>query len=364
MDRLRRRLGVWKVRSPVVMDAVGGPRAEPEPLAEGEPCANCGDRTPGNFCRRCGQARRVVHVSLREMATDFLDDQLALNSKLPVTVAWLLLRPGYLTREYLKGRIASYIRPLRLYLGASVMFFVVFSFLAQREGWGLNGHPGPLQYAGSDSAEVGDSVRAALKQAGVRPPAAPAPPVAAAPKGPPRSARRIAADSARAAAAARDNEDAFGGMGAVSDTLNAKWRRLRNTERPQIQRAVLDGVQTQGPRAMFLMLPIFAFILKVLYAGSKRFYVEHFVFALHFHAFVFLLLTIVLGLEEIPALRGSQLGPLLWLWSVVYLFVAMKTVYGQGFFKTGVKYFTLFWAYLFALTLGFIVTAMTIVFFM
>jgi hypothetical protein len=185
-----------------------------------------------------------------------------------------------------------------------------------------------------------------------------------APRPAPRTLRRSAADSARAAKADREEEDAFAGMGAVGDTMNAKWRRLKHMDRREIQRAVLDGVQTQGPRAMFLMLPLFAFILKILYARSKRFYVEHFVFALHFHAFVFLLLTIMLGLEEIPALANRDFTPLLWLWSILYLFVAMKTVYGQGFFKTGVKYFTLFWAYLVTLAFGFIVTAATIVFFM
>ncbi|HET6765569.1 MAG TPA: DUF3667 domain-containing protein [Longimicrobiaceae bacterium] len=355
--RTPRRLGIWKVRPhpPVVMDAVGARPTEGEPLAADEPCANCGDLTPGNFCRNCGQARRVVHVSLREMLTDFLDDQLALNSKLPITVAFLLLRPGFLTREYLRGRIASYIRPLRMYLGTSVMFFVVFAFLAQREGWGVNGSPLQINL-NDDSAAV------------ARPPGA-HPGTAARP-------RRVLthADSvrlqARADSVAKEVESqvdsamVFHGMGPYGDTLNAKYRRVKHMGRVELQRAILAGVQDQGPRAMFLMLPIFAGILKLLYARSKRYYVEHFVLALHFHAFVFLLLTIYLGLQEIPGVSSGPIGPIFSVWTFVYLYIAMKKVYGEGWIRTGFKYWTLFWTYFITLTIAFIITTAAIFYFM
>jgi hypothetical protein len=352
--RTPRRLGIWKVRPTVVMDPVGARPVEGEPLAADEPCANCGDPTPGNFCRSCGQARRVVHVSLREMLTDFLDDQLALNSKLPITVAFLLLRPGFLTREYLRGRIASYIRPLRMYLGTSVMFFVVFAFLAQREGWGVL--RGPLEI------NLQDDSSAVANQSHVRV------------RGPKPRPVLTHADSvrlqARTDSVAREVESqvdsamVFHGMGPYGDSLNAKYRRVKHMGRVELQRAVLSGVQDQGPRAMFLMLPIFAGILKLLYARSKRFYVEHFVLALHFHAFVFLLLTIYLGLQEIPHVADGPIGPLFSLWTMVYLYVAMKKVYGEGWFRTGFKYWTLFWSYFFTLTLGFIATTAAIFYFM
>ena len=361
MARFTRKLGIWKVSNSVVVDPLGTPLGDGEPLGTAEPCPNCGDRTPGNFCRNCGQARRVVHVSLREMLTDFLDDQLALNSKLPITVAFLLLRPGFLTREYLKGRIASYIRPLRMYLGTSVMFFVVFAFLAQREEWGV-GHGSPLQVnLGADSAAMNDSVSHALHRAGL--PSRGPRPLSHADSV--RLQARVDSVKSELAVQADSTIDFNGmGMGEFGDTLNAKYRRLRKMDSRQFQRALLNGVQDQGPRAMFLMLPIFAGILKLLYARSKRYYVEHFVFALHFHAFVFLLLTIFLGLEEIPSISGGPVGPILWTWSFVYLFIAMKKVYGQGWIRTAVKYWTLFWSYFITLTIGFIVTGAAIFYFM
>jgi hypothetical protein len=354
-----RRLGVWKVRTPVVVDPVGTPASPGEPLGTVQPCANCGDTTPGNYCRDCGQARRVVHVSLREMLTDFLDDQLALNSKLPITVAFLLLRPGFLTREYLRGRIASYIRPLRLYLGASVLFFVLFSFLARQEGWGVGNGPLRVNLGGSgpDSAAVADSVHRALGRAGVAP-TPPAPQRAPGARAGTDSSRRVRRTGAGAP------NISFSGMGELSDSLNAKYRRLKEMRPAEMQRALLDGVQDQGPRAMFLMLPIFAGILKLLYARSKRYYVEHFVFALHFHACVFLLLTIFLGLQEIPGANEFPAGAVLWLWSFIYLFVAMKKVYAQGIFRTWFKFWMLFWSYALTLCIGFVLTTVAIVYFM
>ena len=44
------------------------------------------------------------------------------------------------------------------------------------------------------------------------------------------------------------------------------------------------------PLVVFLMTPAFAFILWLLHIRSKRYYVEHLVFALHFHAFLYLLI--------------------------------------------------------------------------
>src|SRR5690606_29171625 len=62
------------------------------------------------------------------MLKDVLEDQLALSGALPRTLVSLLFRPGHLTNEYIRGRIVSYIAPFRLYLVASVVFFVLFSF--------------------------------------------------------------------------------------------------------------------------------------------------------------------------------------------------------------------------------------------
>jgi hypothetical protein len=131
------------------------------------PCLNCGDPTPGNFCRTCGQRKVEVHVSLGRMLLEALDDQFSINSALPRTMGALLARPGHLTREYMSGRIARYIPPFRLYLVTSVLFFLSLSLLPDLRN--PNVHLGP-----ESTVNVGDS-----GPARVRPPARPAPPAAA-----------------------------------------------------------------------------------------------------------------------------------------------------------------------------------------
>lgn len=331
---------IWK-RPAVVVDPLTAPYVEGEPLPPGAPCANCGDRTPGRFCRHCGQARRVVHVSLREMVADFVDDQLTLNSRLPRTVAFLLVRPGYLTREYLRGRIASYVRPLRLYLGTSVLFFLVFAFAARLGNW-VGGDVIRVRTTTDSTAGAAGRVQA--------------------------ETLRRHADSRRASvrpAPPQKEAVVFHGMGAFGDTLNVKYQRLKQMEPRQRRDVLLDAVQEQLPRLMFAMLPVFALLLKLLYLRSGRFYVEHFVFALHFHAFAFLLSTLLIGVEQLPGAANVAAIPLAAVgWIYLYLFVAMKKVYGQGIVRTGGKYAALLLSYFFLLVLGFVVSLLAFVYFL
>jgi hypothetical protein len=114
--------------------------------------------------------------------------------------------------------------------------------------------------------------------------------------------------------------------------------------------SILRDMLQRAPTVMFVLLPVFALILKLLYIRSGRFYVEHFVFALRYHAFAFVLFTIMLPLENtwIPAL--------LTIWLIVYLPLAMKHVYRQGWFATGVKFVLLSTADLIVLVIGLTVT--------
>ncbi len=272
------------------------------------PCANCGDETPGRYCPSCGQARRERVVSLREMLSDFLDDQLSLNSRLPRTVGLLLTRPGRLTREYLQGRIARYIRPLRLYLGASVVFFLLLSVL---EG-------GPAVNLGAGEARQ-DTTAAATAA--------------------PRTEKSWV-----------DNLELRSGIGAVDRMLNERKERFRQMTAEEAFRRVMENFLESVPTMVFLLLPVYALLLKLLYLRRGRLYVEHFVFALHVHAFVFALFTLAL-------LTDGFLMQLLILWMLVYLFLAMRRMYGQSRLKTAVKYLVLGTSYFLLVSMALGITA-------
>jgi hypothetical protein len=124
-------------------------------------------------------------------------------------------------------------------------------------------------------------------------------------------------------------------------------------------RAVYENI----PKMMFIFLPLIAVVMFVLYLGSGRYYVEHLLFFVHFHAFFFLCGIAVLLLERLSTLfAGTMAGSgiqaaegiltaVLVLYVPYYLYRAMRRVYGQGRIVTLVKYSLLFVGYLVFMTL-------------
>jgi hypothetical protein len=275
------------------------------------------------FCPTCGQRKVEVRVSLRRMLMEVLEDQLALNATLPRTVGALLFRPGHLTAEYVKGRIVRYVPPFRLYLVTSVLFFVLLPLAADAN-------------LIADQVTRDEAARTARR--------ASAPPAAATQGGP------ASVPSPPAPPAARDNgmdiNIAFKDTAAVPGWLKPLNRRLTRTgERlksmppGEALRTLIVAMEENAPKGVFLMMPLFAFFLKVLYFRQKRYYVEHFVFALHVHSLTFLLSTVGM-LFPFPALLMT-----LTVWQLAYVFLAMKRVYGQGIVRTFTKYLALGFAY-------------------
>jgi uncharacterized protein DUF3667 len=88
-------------------------------------CLNCGTPLRGPFCAGCGQRDVPPYPSVRELAIDAISEFSGWDGRLSQTLRTLIRRPGVLTREFLEGRRARYISPLRVYLTASLVYFVV-----------------------------------------------------------------------------------------------------------------------------------------------------------------------------------------------------------------------------------------------
>ena len=95
-------------------------------------CLNCGAPTPGAFCSTCGQEAVDAAVTFRDQLAHFFEEVIGVESRLPQTLKLLLTRPGALTRAYNGGQRVRYVTPLKLYLFASVAFFLVVSVSAAR----------------------------------------------------------------------------------------------------------------------------------------------------------------------------------------------------------------------------------------
>ncbi len=90
------------------------------------------------------------------------------------------------------------------------------------------------------------------------------------------------------------------------------------------------------PYAIFLLMPLFALLLKLLYLGSGRYYGEHLLFALHSNAFAFMMLGVLLVTPDLPLLTGAM-----FLWLVFYLPTAMRRVYGGTRVVTALRWIVL-----------------------
>ncbi len=315
-----------------------------------EPCRNCGDPTPGQYCPTCGQRKTDVRVSVRTMLLDVLEDQFVLDKRLPRTLAGLFLHPGFLTVEHIAGRIVRYVRPLKLYLAGSVIFFLALSFFSLRALERADfDETGPEAAAASDSAAIArmdvlladsslpDATRATIR--GSRDSLL---------------ARLEGADTAATPDTSVVSDrwlrivPVHTGIDQVDSVLTRRIRELGAMQPRQAVQRVARGFFGYIPTVMFILLPIFALVLKLLYIRQGRYYAEHFVFLLHAHSFLFLIFTAMLLIGQAGLLGGwVELG--LFIWIGVYLLLAMRRVYGQGWGMTFVKWWSLAWIYFWVL---------------
>lgn len=307
--------------------ATGGSGRKPSP-ADADPCPNCGEPQPGEFCPACGQRQGLVRVSLREMAADFADDQLLLSGKLPRTLILLLARPGYLTAEYVNRRIARYLRPLRLYIGVSVVFFLLVGLLANRSL--DSGSANPVFRMPADSAAAGDGSAAAGNGT-------------------------IQIDTSAT------NVD----LGPLSGVVRDRINRINGMQGREVAGRMAANLTRYLPRMMFVLLPVFAFLLKLLYIRRGCFYIEHLVFSLHFHSFLFLLFGAIMLLVKIPGSPAAgMMTAMLVVWGFLYLFLAMRKVYRQSWLKTSGKYGALLFSYLLVLSVAVVAASLIALYFL
>lgn len=215
-------------------------------------CLNCGAPLHGAFCGACGQRAVPPNPTVRELAGDAWQELSGYDGRIMSTIRGLL-RPGYLTREYLEGRRAHYLPPVRVYLIVSVLYFVIAASAPTLPSRG----PGEISGPGN--------------------------------------MRIITDDSGGVEMTAEERAEMLKDVEQSHWLLQPMLRSL--AEEPAAFRSRLFAVM---PRVFFALLPVFAAIVALFY-WRRRFPVS-LVFAAHLHAFAF----IVFSISEAAKFTGRE----------------------------------------------------------
>jgi len=334
-------------------------------------CENCGAQLTGNYCAQCGQAAVDYRRSFRHVVADVLESFLNWDSKFFTTIALLILKPWRLTNEFLAGKRVRYVNPLRLYLLASILFFFAVNYGAKD----LRLQPGKL--SPKDRAELeadlkkGDLPPAAREQLEALLLESPSPSSSS------QTTSPSPATNVPSPSPASETDKQKQEYGKIGERPFAVFDETKSTTPFEhwIEARAKDKMGEHGtkmglfiatlfsnlPYMMLCCIPLFAFVLKILYIRRHIFYIDHLIYALHIHTFAYigimLIVLATIGLNR--AASGPIAGwtiALLWIAFVMQIFLSIRRVYRQGWFVSIFKFLFGGFVYLIVLVVALAVT--------
>jgi hypothetical protein len=325
-------------------------------------CLNCNAELHGRYCHQCGQQNTEPKESVWGLITHFFYDITHFDGSFFSTTKYLVTKPGFLSAEYIKGRRARYLNPIRMYVFTSAFFFIIFFSVYDTPDtvpskdekaktgslFNVDGaREQALKYADTkeDSLDILEDFGYVLDSAG----------------------RFVKADSVsvKRKGGARMN------LGSSKDYRNlahydSVQKALPTGKRDgwfvrMMQRRQLQLIEKYGndetvifkqwikvfvhqfPKMLFVSLPLFALMLRLLYIRRKQFYyVDHGIFTIHLYIFMFVLMLVVMGVGALWNYTNwgifGWIQGLLWLYSLYYMYKAMRNFYKQSRGKTILKF--------------------------
>ena len=264
-------------------------------------CQNCGYRDRGNFCSNCGQSFAALNRPLKDIMAE-VGDIVNLDSRIIRSIFPFLFKPGFLTREYLAGKRKKYMSPFRLYLLMSLLFF----FLAQSTSK-------KITEAGDNWLQIKEDTTDAV----------------------------IRDDSL--AIELLKNDSIF--MADIDSTSTNKSIR-KAKRRKRLREGAIDALTNKTiflqnfyrtiSYVLFLLMPVFALLLKLLYVRRRVFYIEHLMFSINMHSFMLLVFSMMIILSQILK-ENSQYAAFMFILVPVYFTAGMKRFYQQALLKIILK---------------------------
>lgn len=282
-------------------------------------CQNCGSPVRGEYCHVCGQKDDDYRRPILALTNEFFGDVFQWDSRILRSFIPFLFMPGTLTRSYVRGRRQQFVSPLRFYFVLTFVFFLALGF--------------------SGRAIVGLEKRNILDDF-------------------PNLAGELEGIDQDDLFYDRDphlaffvNPDHMAPLPTIP-IEDISWE-IGDFPMPPGLIAILEGynlaaadsrvlngvIKNAAPILMVILVPFFSLLLGALFVRRRAYLIDHLVFALHYHSFMFALLLIGLVIAAVTdvSVTSSGLGGVMVLLLTVYLYVAMLRVYRGGFIKTAFK---------------------------
>lgn len=362
-------------------------------------CLNCGTALNGRYCHACGQQNTEPREGVWALLSHFFNDITHFDGKFFSTAKFLLTRPGYLSTEYINGRRASYLHPIRMYIFTAGFFFIVFfsftksSLQSQKDtreqlresiaasdylkqtipvtkDTVLNAAMAralariekrtaalQLQMAIAKKADSLERIKTNAKKSNTRISVDPFSnePVVAVKAGENPDpghldindiqigySSAMAYDSVQKELPASRRDDWYNRITQQKlALLNTKWK----DDKKEGILLFLEQILHTIPKAVFISLPIFALLLVLLYGRKRFFYSEHGIFTIHLYCAGFVFMLFMFAFKKLSAVTGwawPQLFELLLMLGLFfYLYKALRKFYGQRRGVTIFKFFML-----------------------
>ncbi len=352
-------------------------------------CLNCGAALHGRFCHYCGQENIEPKDSFWHLVTHFVYDIIHFDGKFFSTLKYLLFRPGFLSHEYLRGRRADYLHPIRMYVFTSAFFFLIFfSFYQKEEAIEIKEKRDTFQQVMEDLQDEKARLEKKIAKDTVE-------------FATDKLKERLSKVEADITMIKKDSSLldsvkslARGGFTLVSLDNDKSHRELKTViEYDSIQAtlpvskrdgflrraikrqdihlneqykgdgsAILKAVTNKFihffPQMLFISLPLFGLLLLMLYAKHKQFfYVNHVIYSIHLYCALFIIILIGLWLNSIlTAITHTEhdwIGSSFTVAGFFYIYKSMRNFYGQRRAITILKYILLLLLSLFVMLLLF-----------
>lgn len=334
------------------------------PQRKEKDCLNCGTVVQGRYCHECGQENVVPKETFWHMVTHFFNDITHFDGSFFTTVKDLFSKPGFLSKEYMAGRRVKYLHPVRMYVFTSAIFFLLFfSFFSTKDIVKINGTD---EMSGVERLELIKRLETKYKNDATKKvelqqlqiykdTLIPIPDkdnplfysdfVMLDFSGESKTYKSIAAYDSIQKDLAIDKRDNWIKQRLVKKeiSINNKYRGKPSEVINKIGYEFLHKL----PYLLFVSLPLFALILRLVYIRRKKYYfADHGVFTIHLYVFTFLLLLVGFLFDKLKDVTDwgilSFIIGALFIYFIIYLYKAMRRFYEQNRIKTILKLFLIF----------------------